>query len=106
MRINVESFFEHFDSSLRDALSKALEETAPGENRRDAGKLYQAFRRHAIIDLAPWEYIPSDATEQTHMLVYPVAAQEQHLVTTQIDVAYIRRVDRTVADHEPPRAAR
>ncbi len=72
MRINVESFFEHFDSSLRDALSKALEETAPGENRRDAGKLYHAFRRHAIIDLAPWEYIPSDATEQTHMGLPPV----------------------------------
>ncbi|MEP6942097.1 MAG: hypothetical protein ABI981_04140 [Betaproteobacteria bacterium] len=72
MRINVESFFEHFDSSLREALSKALEETAPGENRRDVNKLYQAFRRHAIIDLAPWEYIPSDATEQTHMGLPPV----------------------------------
>ena len=72
MRINVESFFEHFDSSLREALSKALEDTAPGENRRDSDKLYHAFRRHAIIDLAPWEYIPSDATEQTHRGLPPV----------------------------------
>ena len=72
MRINVESFFEHFDANLRDALSKAVEETARGETRCDAVKLYQAFRRHAIIDLAPWEYIPPDVTEQTHVGLPPV----------------------------------
>lgn len=72
MRINIESFFAHFDSQLLAALEGALQDTAPTQNRRDAAKLYQAFKRQAIITLPPWESFPADATEQTHTGLSPV----------------------------------
>ena len=66
MRINIESFFAYFDSQLLAALESAVQETASSGNRRDAAKLYQAFKRQAIVTLPPWESFQADAMEQTY----------------------------------------
>jgi len=65
MRINIESVFEHFDRELRNALAHAVEEVAPQCDAPAAARIYQAFRRNAIVALSPWEQIPAEAASDT-----------------------------------------